>query len=781
MSELSESQQQDVYQYYISLKTFFEATDSNKDRSSSSRAQKARAKLLKLSPSQFYELSTDVSDELNRRIDEDQDQPEYLLPKASFHVKRNQARQKLAKLSQTRFNDLIDDILYEIYRRGYDKSQPSKNDSSMHEIPADVHREDKNSIKIQEEVDHLPKQLEGNDEQANNDTTTSSSVQPLLVLPKKASIDWSSDEEETNDKVEREVGELAEVETKSKDISNMIESTFQKAADIQEMEYKESPKPKSESDLNTTPDLNQVIQSEFNSTDQVYESNNISFEYDQPQDTYSTTNDFQSLYKSAEDISEIQDDKDEDNELANKATDTLHSSTSVEERYQKDFIQLNSEIRDLSIENEHLKQRISELEIEIKSPSKAKRNESNLQPMDTKRVLKKLMDENILNDFKTLESYFDSNGYISVDVVENIRENVNQIYAIIYDNYNSKKDNFDINGRQLFKHMAHISDSVAKVLNMVDFPEFNDQSVILKAAISHAITTLRYYTTYGPLIPVITLLASITEVLFSFCSLIKIAKIKLDEKKSLFGEIADSNSNKSFKNETIPTFPSTPVVAEKKTSTPFFEKPKDVDGFLDQNDESPVKPLKITQKAINSPKLTPATSSRKPSGTGLFSLKIDTKSVDALSKLNETSHEKDSDITPSKKKPEIQENPSKSNDLEIISPKKDDEEKASKSSGMDVQAPKKDIHNPQEVIDSNNNTIHEVITKDVLETSPIRTDVLHNKISSDLKELDHNQESKNHKLILTRMKTYKKIKMNLIFILQNKMAFLYLEPLKGRL
>lgn len=666
MSELTEAQQQDVFQYYITFKTFFEATDSNKDRSSSTRAQKARAKLLKLSPLQFYELSTDVSDELNRRIDEDQDQPEYLLPKASFHVKRNQARQKLAKLSQTRFNDLIDDILYEIYRRGYDRSKDkAKTDEPTHEqqVPAEENELD----------NHEKTREEGNvDEQPNNDTTTSSSVQPLLVIPKKASIDWSSDEEEPHNEEE-----TSPMETKSKDISNMIENTFQKAADIQENEYKESPvlQQKSESDLNDTPDLNKDSESNFNSKDKVYESNNVSFEYDQPHDNYSTTNDFQSLYKSAEDFSDSKDlDADVTTDSVDKGVKTLDSTTSVEERYQKDFIQLNSEIRDLSIENEQLKQRISELEIEIKSPSKAKRTESNLQPLDTKKVLQKLMDENILNDVKNLENYFDANGYISVDVVQNIRENVNQIYSIIYENYNSKRDNYDINGKLLFKHMAQISDSVAKVLNMVDLPEFNDQTVILKAAISHAITTLRYYTTYGPLIPVITLQASITEVLFAFCTIVKSAKIKVDDKKTLFDEFGSrQKTDSSADKESVPNFPSTPVVGEKQGSTPFFEKPKDVDSFLDHGEESPVKPLKITQKAINSPKIPPATTSRKPSGTGLFSLKIDTKSMDALSKLNEDSNELDANSTPSKSKTINEDNVMKGGDLGVVTPAKESE------------------------------------------------------------------------------------------------------------
>ena len=70
---------EEIHQYFLSLSNFLnitsiEATSTNKndtkDRSKSLRAQKARAKLLKLSPLQFYELCTDVTDELNRRIRE---------------------------------------------------------------------------------------------------------------------------------------------------------------------------------------------------------------------------------------------------------------------------------------------------------------------------------------------------------------------------------------------------------------------------------------------------------------------------------------------------------------------------------------------------------------------------------------------------------------------------------------------------------------------------------------------------------------------------------------
>lgn len=183
-SEVSLAHHRDIFHYYVSLKTFFEVTGENRDRSNSTRAQKARAKLLKLSSSQFYELSTDVSDELQRRIGEDANQPDYLLPKANFHMKRNQARQKLANLSQTRFNDLLDDILFEIKRRGFDKDL----DAPRPQLPQPMKQE----------------VSKDSDDTARTSTNSSSvtqvapnvSVQPSLVIPKMASIDWSSEEEE---------------------------------------------------------------------------------------------------------------------------------------------------------------------------------------------------------------------------------------------------------------------------------------------------------------------------------------------------------------------------------------------------------------------------------------------------------------------------------------------------------------------------------------------------------------------------------------------------------
>jgi hypothetical protein len=111
--------EKDFVHHYRVLKQFLDISDdlSSRSKLNSSRAARAREKLLKLSSAQFRELSTDVYDELKRRIDESRGESDYLLPKSTFHPKRNQARQKLASLPQSRFKDLVSDISFEIERR----------------------------------------------------------------------------------------------------------------------------------------------------------------------------------------------------------------------------------------------------------------------------------------------------------------------------------------------------------------------------------------------------------------------------------------------------------------------------------------------------------------------------------------------------------------------------------------------------------------------------------------------------------------------------------------
>ncbi|KAL4986096.1 hypothetical protein BDW68DRAFT_163928 [Aspergillus falconensis] len=110
-------------QHYSALRRFLYS--SYRDERSNRKSSKAQDKLLRLSPTQFHELSTDVYDELLRRQQAmpspnrppRPEVPPFLPPRNDFHEKRNQARQKLASLQHQRFRDLASDVFNELERR----------------------------------------------------------------------------------------------------------------------------------------------------------------------------------------------------------------------------------------------------------------------------------------------------------------------------------------------------------------------------------------------------------------------------------------------------------------------------------------------------------------------------------------------------------------------------------------------------------------------------------------------------------------------------------------
>ncbi|QIW99514.1 hypothetical protein AMS68_005032 [Peltaster fructicola] len=111
---------EDVLQkHYYSLRTYL--ASHLRDEKGNMKPNRARDKLLRLSVTQFMELSTDVYDELVRREDDRtrrvQNVPQFLPPKQNFHPKRNQARQKLSTLPVERFRQLATDVFFELERR----------------------------------------------------------------------------------------------------------------------------------------------------------------------------------------------------------------------------------------------------------------------------------------------------------------------------------------------------------------------------------------------------------------------------------------------------------------------------------------------------------------------------------------------------------------------------------------------------------------------------------------------------------------------------------------
>jgi hypothetical protein len=120
-SQVEERTEATLGEHYVALKSFL----NGRDGKSSQPPNKARDKLLRLSSVQFFELSTDVYDELMRRQAAGRNPgpgpkggaPPFLLPESNFHPKRNQARQKLSSLGPPRFKDLATDVFCELERR----------------------------------------------------------------------------------------------------------------------------------------------------------------------------------------------------------------------------------------------------------------------------------------------------------------------------------------------------------------------------------------------------------------------------------------------------------------------------------------------------------------------------------------------------------------------------------------------------------------------------------------------------------------------------------------
>ncbi|CAH1831366.1 unnamed protein product [Saccharomyces cerevisiae] len=638
-SEVSLAHHRDIFHYYVSLKTFFEVTGENRDRSNSTRAQKARAKLLKLSSSQFYELSTDVSDELQRRIGEDANQPDYLLPKANFHMKRNQARQKLANLSQTRFNDLLDDILFEIKRRGFDKDLDAPRPPLPQPMKQEVSKD--------------------SDDTARTSTNSSSvtqvapnvSVQPSLVIPKMASIDWSSEEEEeeqvkekpnepegkqtsTDEKKETKPAlnpivtdsDLPDSQVLARDITSMARTpttTHKNYWDVND-----SPIIKVDNDIDNEKGPEQLKSPEV----QRAENNNPSSEME---DKVKELTDLNSdLHLQIEDLnaklasltSEKEKEKKEEKEEKEKEKN-LKSNYTIDESFQKELLSLNSQIGELSIENENLKQKISEFELHQKKND----NHNDLK---------------ITDGF--ISKYSSADGLIPAQYILNANNLIIQftIRLSAVPIGDSTAISHQI-GEELFQILSQLSNLISQLLLSADLLQYKDQVILLKASLSHAITSIRYFSVYGPvLIPKITVQAAVSEVGFAMCNLIDSAKIKSDSN----GESTTSNegnrqvleySSPTATTPMTPTFPSTSGINMKKG----FINPRKPASFLNdvEEEESPVKPLKITQKAINSPIIRPSssngvpTTSRKPSGTGLFSLMIDS------SIAKNSSHKEDND------------------------------------------------------------------------------------------------------------------------------------------
>lgn len=664
-AELDHEQRLRVYQYYCALRDFFDITGEKHDRSNSARAQKARSKLLKLYPSQFFELSTDVHDELQRRIDEHQTQPDHLLPRDNFHVKRNQARQKLANLSQMRFNDLVDDILYEIKRRDYN-TEPEELLTGHSDTAT-------NSSKTSS--------LAG----AGNKIAPNATVQASQVIPKKASIDWSSDEEE-----KRQHDEISDVDSPNTPVlpqHDLVDSfsspKFTKKSSLPEslVNIPLSPVSKKSQNEATKFDSHQPdVENSFsgdtpsvpsspikavssqnltspiktissqNSNSEARRTGSISraslehqnkdreiqvlvaegTKMDQKITALERSNAMlsqknSSLQKEANDrraandelVSEISDLKNkletlEKSSLMKKDGDSENSPRNpLDDTHQKELFSMTKQLNSLSIENENLKQALAELEIKLK---KANSQEQSNKGHTVHQLLKDgevktfdaLPSEELLSD-QILKEFISHEGLVPLSLIRSFNKHIEKIFGDIRNQRVSESF-----GDLLFEDIALISDAVHQIVTLTGTPDNGENIILLKASLSHAITAVRYFAIYHRLLPRITVESAIAGVSFAVCGLIK--KVKVSKTETASDIIAQE----------LPNTPKTPVESThqfparrfKNNLDSDFDDPREASSFIEEEPASlsPVKPLKITQKVVTNSTPT-KNSNRKPSSS----------------------------------------------------------------------------------------------------------------------------------------------------------------------
>ncbi|KAG7742644.1 hypothetical protein KL923_000259 [Ogataea haglerorum] len=203
---------QRILHYHKVLKDFLDTSSDALTPVTSSRVIKAREKLGKLTSSQFFDLSTDVYDELQRRTTSESLRPSFLPAQSNFHPKRNQARQKLASLPAGRFKDLVNDVLFEIERHQsqYIKAEDQITSRAVDDMPKDS-RETNDPFQTKA-VNEMPKSYHKKQDlvvntvnlqtpisdrfQLSPDTPTQREIKSTKVVPQKSELSWSSDEDE---------------------------------------------------------------------------------------------------------------------------------------------------------------------------------------------------------------------------------------------------------------------------------------------------------------------------------------------------------------------------------------------------------------------------------------------------------------------------------------------------------------------------------------------------------------------------------------------------------
>ena len=484
-------------QYYKEIQNYFNLTDSHEfefERKVNS-SKRSRSKLPTLNETQFFELCNDVHDELQRRLNSDKGNVESCLkPIDTFHKKRNLAREKLSLLSQHKFNNLLSDIVQEIERRGYHINNVSNaNENHEGEISDNVNQATKKTSKSLKTIP--PTDIGVNDNNINKED----SVQQTVIVPVKASINWSSDEEEEEQENEKQKEEVKQVsilpqiniethaldEENIKKNNNFTENHSSERLSNNNVKLQINGK-------HTEPTNNNIPEVKISSTQPISQSKGI--ELKEP-----NSKQFGEPASSAKN-NEIDINKKLTTMSMNKEITTKPPIIDKSDSKNTDSLK---EIE--SLKNENLKLR-KELEY-----LRSEKNNSHH---------KKISYIHNLN----FDQHIDSSGHIPLNLVENFHNLTAHLYCII--NESDPKKNKEKFGRVLFTKIFQISKNIQEIVLLSAVPEVETEIILLRTSLSHLITSIRYYCSFSDLLPKIVVNTTISDLCFSFCNLVSVVKIK---------------------------------------------------------------------------------------------------------------------------------------------------------------------------------------------------------------------------------------------------------------
>jgi hypothetical protein len=525
--------ERDLAHHHKVLKQFLEISDdlSAKTRTNSSRAARAREKLLKLLGAQFRELSTDVYDELRRRIDESRGEPDFLLPKLSFHPKRNQARQKLSSLPQSRFKDLVLDILYEIERRELDVPQYAERlsdhrTSDLYHSVHSHHRTDLHQLKhlvplrqaapAEELQPHAEERAEPPPEPRTMEPSIG--VQSTTVVPAKANLTWSSDEEEEenkpsgHDSLKQRVAALElELET-AQHAKSQLEDKFRLLQD----------------DYDYTNAQNKILSKELEDLSLNRE------QWNQQQSLYDQKlKEYEQNYIHRDEHEELKGTisalRLENKSLKSKPPQiTPTASTEFAQQLQQKQAQLGLDKRVLqSGFNRDLERFLAQLTlVDEAAVKRGLTAELKLEVAKWQLKYEQIRAGHIEKDLSRkimtqaeLKPFISPQGLISLKLVSGL---IALVETFLHD---LDCDTFDTEA--LFDKASQISVNANTIAAQSDNASLssNENSVLLREAVSYALTTTRYYALYSNILPRIIVERAFGEVCFTLCDLISIAKL----------------------------------------------------------------------------------------------------------------------------------------------------------------------------------------------------------------------------------------------------------------